>query len=82
MIRPPVTLPLTEARCPETRVKPCSQSHGCARALVSADKGRPLRDYSTERNPWLGCTGYLQASACRSTKPAGPTVHEAPEGLA
>ena len=71
MTRPPVTLPLTEARCPESRAKPCSQAHGCARALVAADRGRPLHDYSVDRNPWLGCPGYLPASACRMSKQPG-----------
>lgn len=82
MTRSPVTLPLTEARCPDARAKPCSQAHGCARALVAADQGRPLRDYSTDRTTWFGCPGYLPASSCRGVKPAGPTVHDAPEGLA
>lgn len=81
MIRPPVTLPPAEPRCPDTRAKPCSSAGSCARALVAADQGRPLRDFSPERNQWLGCPGYLPASAYRATKAAGPTVHDAPEGL-
>ena len=81
MIRPPVTLDITIARCPDSRARPCHQAHGCARALVAADRGRPVHDYSTERSQWMGCPGYLPANAFRGTKTAEPTVHDAPEGL-
>lgn len=81
MIRPPITLAPAIARCPSSRAKPCNQSHACARALVAADKGRPVHDYSTERSQWMGCPGYLPAESFRDVQKAGPTVHDAPEGL-
>lgn len=74
MINAPVNIPLTMARCPDTRTEPCSKSGSCARALASA-AGRAVQDYSIEMRDSVGaCTYYLPAVNFRGqavdTKPS------------
>ena len=78
MTRHPVVLPISDARCPSTRMVPCSVANDCARALVDG-VGRYVQDYSIEpRGPGNACPHYIDAASHRPPPaPVGPKVHEA-----
>ena len=83
MIRNPINLPISIARCPSTRTEPCSVADDCAHALVDG-KGRQVQDYSIEpRGVGGACMHHLPAHHFRRSPAApGPTVHEAVRGIA
>jgi hypothetical protein len=69
------------ARCEPS--KPCDRKEQCARykAIIPA-QGASLGDFTSGNYMWapVVCT-YFTAITKRTTKPAKPTIHEAPEGL-
>lgn len=77
-----LTLPATEPRC-DGRARYCDRASACARALVAADKGRPLMDYTSQTLGWTAkdCPGYRNPAECREQRPArAGRVFDAPEG--
>lgn len=82
----PVNLPLSVARCPDTRTEDCGQASGCAHALVAHLKGRPVQDFSIEAKVVVSgraqCPRWMDASLFRRAPDAAvPVVHETPRGL-
>ena len=68
----------TEPMCRPTA---CARKERCGRALVAADKGRPLGSYApTVVMGNAYCAGWVDAAQCVAPV-AGPRVHEAVEGL-
>lgn len=70
MQRPPLILPIAEARC---CAPACNRVECCARRLVAHDRGRPVEDYSASQG-WRpdGCRGFLLITAAMR-QPAQPT---------
>lgn len=83
MLRRSIYLGSTEPKC-AGRKEVCSRAERCARNLVDAHRGRPVRDFTSG---WMvrwvesSCPGWLDADHYRDAPVAPRPAHEAPMGI-